>query len=542
MTIGPIGPGGSPAFAAGSSAILSLPSLDLSDDEARVLNWLTMRLFDQRPYLELRGLYYDGMQKIQDLGISIPQSLVGLRTVIGWPQIGIDSIDERCRVEGFRYPDSNDTDDDLQGIWQANNLDGEAQLAQIDALVYGRSYIMVGTAGPDDDTQGQPLITAESPINMSVAWNARMRRPVAALQLYLDTDFTSDMYGQEVAALYLPDHTIHMARTAATGSAVTGTGKWEITDRDTHNLGRVPVVRMANRQRLSNRDGLSEITPAWMNTTDSACRTLLGMEVGREFFAAPRRYVLGATEDAFKNSDGSSRTAWETYLDKMFALERDEEGQIPTVGEFKASDPSTFTKLIDTYTKIMSGLTSLPPHYLGLTSDGNPASADAIRSEEARLVKRVQRKMLAFGEAWEDTLRLALLVRDGSLPDGAHRMETDWADPNTPTMAQTSDAITKQVMAGSIPATSDVTLKKLGYSAVERNRLEVDRKKDEGAQFLQEIAHALTGKVARVDKALAADVTPQPPGTGQPATIPGAPMKKPVPTPAEVFGRGRSNG
>lgn len=540
MSIGPAI--GNPAFAAGSSAILSLPSLTLSDDESRVLGWLTMRLFDQRPYLELRGLYYDGMQKIQDLGISIPPSLAGLRTVIGWPQIGIDAIDERCRVEGFRYPSSNDTDEDLWGIWQANNLDGEAQLAQIDALVYGRCYITVGPG--DDDTNGEPLITAESPINMTAAWNARMRRPVAALQLYLDTDFTSDMYGQEVAALYLPNSTIYMARTAATGSTTLGTGNWEITDRDNHNLGRPPVVRMANRQRVANRDGLSEITPAWMSTTDSACRTLLGMEVGRELFAAPRRYVLGASEDAFVKADGSAASAWEAYVNKMMALERDEEGNIPTVGEFKSSDPATFTKLIDTYTKIMSGLTSLPPHYLGLTSDGNPASADAIRSEEARLVKRVERKHTAFGEAWEDTLRLALMIRGGSLPDQVHRMETDWADPNTPTMAQTSDAITKQVMAGSIPAKSDVTLKRLGYSAVERARLEADRAKDEGAQFLQEIAHSLTGKVARVDKALAADITPQPPDTGQPATVPGVsiPAKRPVPTPADVFGRGRGNG
>jgi hypothetical protein len=163
----------------------------------------------------------------------------------------------------------------------------------------------------------------------------------------------------------------------------------------------------------------------------------------------------------------------------------------------------------------MSGLTSLPPHYLGLTSDGNPASADAIRSEEARLVKRCKRKMIAFGEAWEDALRLALLVRDGSLPEEAARIETDWADPNTPTLAQTSDALSKQVSAGSIPAASDVTLKHLGYTAVERARLAADRAQDEGMQFLQEVAHSLTGKVARVDKALAADVTPDPAGTGQ---------------------------
>jgi hypothetical protein len=310
-----------------------------------------------------------------------------------------------------------------------------------------------------------------------------------------------------------------MARTNATGNAVTGTGQWEITDRDQHNLGIVPVVRMANRQRLSNRDGLSEITPAWMNTTDSACRTLLGMEVGREFHAAPRRYVLGASEDAFVKSDGSAISAWDTYMGKIWALERDEEGNVPTVGEFRTGDPKVYTELINTYTQVFSGLAAVPAEYLGMTSQGNPTSADAIRAQESRLVKRVLRKHVAFGEAWEATLRLALLVRDGSLPDQAHRIETDWMDPNTPTISATSDAIFKQITAGALPATSDVALKRLGYSAVERARIEIDRDNDLGEQFLQEVAHNLTGKAARVDKALAADVVPQPAGTGMAASV-----------------------
>jgi hypothetical protein len=244
-----------------------------------------------------------------------------------------------------------------------------------------------------------------------------------------------------------------------------------------------------------------------MNTTDSACRTLLGMEVGREFYSAPRRYILGASEDAFQKPDGSSVSAWEAYLNKVWAVERDEEGNVPTVGEFKAGDPSTHTKLIDTYAKIMSGNMGVPPHFLGVFSDGNPASADAIRSGYEELTIRSTNKHLHFGEGLEDVMRLALLIRDGSVPDKAHMIETDWTDPAPTTLAATSDAITKQVTVGSIPAHSDVTLKKLGYSAVERARLEADRLTDEGDQFLAQIAHSLVGKDARIDKGLAGDVT-----------------------------------
>ncbi|MBQ1165982.1 phage capsid protein, partial [Streptomyces sp. A73] len=72
---------------------------------------------------------------------------------------------------------------------------------------------------------------------------------------------------------------------------------------------------------------------------------------------------------------------------RVLALERDEDGQVPTVGQFTAHDPQTYTKISDLYARIMATQLGLPPHYLGYTTD-NPASADAIRSSEAQLVKR----------------------------------------------------------------------------------------------------------------------------------------------------------
>lgn len=519
--------GSTSLFASAGAAILSLPNLKLADDEQAAFSWLMMRLFEVRPYLELRNLYYDGLQQMQDLGISIPPSLSGLRTVIGWPQIGIDAIDERCQVEGFRYPGKTTVDDDLLGTWQANNLDGEGQLAQIDALIYGRSYLVVGPN--DEDPKGPPLITAESPINMIASWDARKRRATAALQMYLDTNFVSDTYGQQVAALYLPGKTIYMSRNNTTGSAITGTGDWEIFDRDDHGLNIVPVVRMANRQRLSNRGGLSEITPAWMNTTDSACRTLLGMEVKREFYGAPRRYILGASEEAFQKADGTPISAWESYLQKMFAIPYDEDGNIPQVGQFPEGDPSTMTKMIDSYTQIMSGLTALPPSYLGQDTQGNPASADAIRSAVERLVRRCGRKMIGFGEAYEEAQRYGLLIRDGKLPDGAERIETDWVDPNPQTIAQTTDAIAKQIEAGAIPATSDVTLKRLGWSPVERARLAEDRKNDDAQRQLDELAHQELLKTFRAANAVQGDEQKVAAPAAGPA--PAAPKKQPIPAP-----------
>ena len=216
-------------------------------------------------------------------------------------------------------------------------------------------------------------------------------------------------------------------------------------------------------------------------------------------------------------------------------LERDEDGNVPTVGEFAVGDPSVHTKLMDEYAQIMAGNMGVPPHFLGIYTQGNPASADAIRSGYEELTSRSLKKHVAFSDDWEETMCLALLIRDGSLPDNAYLLETDWRDPAPQTIAGTSDAITKQIASGAIPATSDVTLKRLGYSAVERARLAQDRAVDQGQSMLEQIAHSMEAKSLRVEKSVTADAAAE----LKPVVIPGAPptpnvmpKKMPVSVPA----------
>jgi hypothetical protein len=67
----------------------------------------------------------------------------------------------------------------------------------------------------------------------------------------------------------------------------------------------------------------------------------------------------------------------------------------------------------------------------------------------------------------------------------------DWDPVSLPNPGVTSDAVSKEVAAGSVPPTSDVVLKRLGYSQVERTRLEQDRKREDGRQAAKDIAASL---------------------------------------------------
>ncbi|MFD4921150.1 phage portal protein [Streptomyces goshikiensis] len=453
--------------------IPTLPLLSLSDDELGILTMLRSDLLDQRFKLELFDAYFNGEQLVRDLGISIPPQLKTLHTVIGWPRIGVEALDQRLDLEAFRWADGSDPSD-LMEIAEANDWMDEASLGHVDSLVYGREYMAVGAGEAD----GPPLVTFESPLDMTMDWDARLRLARSALREsqggQLDLGLAPD---ERVVSLYLPNGTVYAVQT--------DTG-WEVIDRDDHGLGMVPVLRMANRQRTADRVGRSEITPEVMSITDAACRRLMGIEVAAEFFGAPQRYILGASESAFQDAEGNAKSAWETYIGRVLALERDEDGNVPEVGAFTAHDPSGQTKIIDLYARIMATQLGLPPHMLGYTSD-NPASADAIRSSEGMLVKKAERRIRRFGATHREAMRLALWVRDGEPPEKSRRIETVWRNPATPTIAAQTDAAVKMVQAGILPADGDVVLEMAGLTEDQRQRVSAERRRARGADLVRRL-------------------------------------------------------
>ncbi|MER7733683.1 phage portal protein [Streptomyces erythrochromogenes] len=451
----------------------TLPLLSLSQDEQQIITALRSDLLSHRFRLELLDSYFNGEQLVRDLGISIPPQLKTLHTVIGWPRIGVEALEQRLDLEAFRWADGADSAD-LQEIADANDLFDEASLAHLDALTYGREYVTVGSP---DEADAPSIITFESPMDMTLAWDARLRMPLAALRECQDKWDYGLSPEERLVSLYLPNQTVQ---------AVETNSGWVVLDRDEHNLGMVPVLRMANRQRTADRIGRSEITPEVMSITDAACRRLMGIEVAAEFFGAPQRYILGASESAFQDAEGNAKSAWDTYIGRVLALERDEDGNVPTVGAFTAHDPSGQTKIIDLYARIMATQLGLPPHMLGYTSD-NPASADAIRSSEGMLVKKAERRIRRFSATYRDMMRLALWVRDGEPPEKSRRIETVWRNPATPTIAAQTDAAVKMVQAGILPADGDVVLEMAGLTEDQRARVATERRRARGADMVRQL-------------------------------------------------------
>lgn len=480
--------------------------------EQALVTGLSTKLTYQSTFMQINNSYYEGLQKINDLGIAIPSQLAAVRTVVDWPRICVDPLVMRSVVDSFTVSEAPDIADELQTYWQDNALDSEWQLCCLDELVYGRGYIMVGSPDVPGDS---PLVTVESPLNVAVNWDPRKRMTTAAYQAY-------EIDGVYMAVLYTPDQTIIMSRDSS------GSG-WGIDDRDVHNFGEVPVVRFSNRMRSADREGHSEITPAIKNTTDSACRSLLGMEIAREFYSVPHRYILGATESAFQDAQGNPKSGLQLSMDAMLGLERDENGNLPTVGQFTAADPGVFTKIIDEHAQLMSSYTGFPPSYFGLSTTANPASADAIRvafdgmnrrgkqvnNQNTDPMKRFNRLVWRFGNK-------------GQLPPPElNSLAVEWVDVETFTPGAMTDAMFKQVQMGAVVGNSDLVRKKLGWSAPERKQLEIDDQKNAADELLAQLANSLQEKDARADLAVATDIEgKQVIGSGSPAPVDDSPAAK----------------
>jgi hypothetical protein len=452
------------------------PATTPAEHEA-LIDYHLERLGRFRARNAVKEAYYEGRQRVKNLGVTLPPALANVDTVVGWPATTVDVLEERLDWQGWTSA-SGDVFG-LDKVYRENDLDVESSLGHTDALLTGVGFVMVGKG---DVGEPEVLVTVESPNRVTGEWDRRLRRLSSALSV--DDTRADGWDGVEVTAvtLFLPEGD-YVYRRSMKGMF------WNLDEEASnfHGRGRVSVVMVPNRPRGSRYGGRSEITPAIRSYTDSAVRTMLGMDVHREFYQAPQRYLLGAEEHMFKKGDGSVATGWETVMGRMLAVPRDEDGELPEIGQFTSSDPSPYLEQVRGLAQMVSAEGAIPPNYLGFSTD-NPPSADAIRALEARLIKRAERRAAMFGRAWREVAALALLVRDGALPENFSDLSAKWGDPATPTRSAAADEVTKYVGAGVLPADSQVTRDRMGLGPQEQAILVSEQRKARVAQVVAALA------------------------------------------------------
>lgn len=459
-------------------AFLTLQNLSESDEALR--QRLISQLHRARRANTRQEAFYEGSRKARDLGIAIPPNLRDVEAVAAWPEIVVDVIAERLRWRGWA------SDDDTLGlgeVYDANRLRVESGQGFLDALICGLSYMTVGTG---DKGEPDVLVMPGSPNRMTATWSPRLRRASNGLaEMYDDRARLSGW------KLYKPDETTTVERRG---------GRLLVTDRDEHDLGRVPIAVLRNRPRADRPDGRSEITRAVRSLTESGMRTLLGMDVSREFYAAVKRYLMGADESMFVDEDGNKVSQWDAIIGSMLAIPRDENGELPTVGEFKGASPAPFSEILKTLSQMVSAASGVPAHHLGFTTD-NPASEGAIARADARLDKRAEDRQEQFDLGLLELADLCVLWRDGELPPPEARIRSLWTPVGTVAPGAAADRASKMIAAGVLDPSWDFTLEQFGLDDDEIRRVQKDRLRSAGRSAIASLGQAAAA--ARADQQVA---------------------------------------
>ena len=418
-------------------------SLDLAnDDQTRAALEMAIALDaaleDRQRVLQRYSDYYNGTQRLVYSSEKWRRAFGGMFTQFSdnWCQLVVDAVDERLDVEGFRFGDDAG-DQDAWEIWQRSNLDADSQMAHTAALIYGVAYAMAWW-GEDDLAE----LSVESPENTIVAFEAGSRRKRAWAFKRWQAD-ENTVY----ATLYGPDFLWKWQAPVGGGNvgASVMTGGWLPREEDDvwplpNPLGRVPVVPLLNRPQLSLQssyltDGQSEIAQV-IPVQDAVNKLLLDMIVASEFGAFRQRWVTGMDIPRDPETDQPVEP-FRAAVDRLWMAENPE----VRFGEFNATDLSPYTKAVEMLVQHIASQTRTPPHYFYLS--GQFPSGESIKAAETGLVAKAKRKQRHFEEGWEELMRLAFAI-EGDDRSRYYLAETIWADPESRTEGEHTDAVMKK--------------------------------------------------------------------------------------------------
>lgn len=388
----------------------------LSKELEALVAKLTQRFNAQRVRDRRAERYYKGLQQIAHLGIAIPPEIYPFAFPLNWCRTYIDAVLERQDVRMFMRIGQTEEDEELRADWLANDLGLRSQMAHKDLLVFGRAFISVAA----DPKGGRPRIRVESPKHFVADVNPMTETMDAAMRVYTHQ-------GKTLRTLYLPNETVILGNER---------GRWGITERVEHGLGRVPIVQMVNRQMTGDYEGETQLSDL-MPIVDMTGRVMLNLQLAMEAVGTPQKVALGVTQEDFQDEDGNPLDPWETYLGAIWALS-DKDAKVL---QLPSGDLTGFHKTITMLAEQAATVTGLPIRMMGQNT-ANPAAEGSIRADEARLVKQVERINSVAGAGWAWALGIAERIRRNSWESDG-QIQTIWQNPATPTESQRTDALQK---------------------------------------------------------------------------------------------------
>lgn len=435
----------------------------LSDDEKKLVASLQGQIRKNRRRYLLLDRYYEGEQRIQQIGLAVPPELRMFKAAVNVPRMAVNEVVSRQNLKGFQRSGKAEIDGTLRDAWELNNLTSRSMLLHLDARLYGRGFVSVST-NPDDDRM--PLVTVEPAETMAIDVSP-LGQTRAAGREYIDG---SDRF----FTLYQPGKTRWLGQ---------GRSGWEDIEEPNEHGGPIPIVMFLNRQRTARWAGVTEMADV-IEKTDAVARLITNMQIGGEALAWPKRWAAGIQKSDFVDKDGKPLPVWEAYMTViMTAANKDAK-----FGNFDAAELSNFHEAVNALLAWCAAELGLPLRFMGQEAV-NPASEGAIKADESRLVKNVEWKNRFDGDSWSWVMGLWEQVRGGRRNRNAIR--SLWFDPSTPTEAERADAILKLHSEGIL--SREGAWDELGWDEPRKDRERAYFEAERRDPTLEKVAAAMTG-------------------------------------------------
>ncbi|GAA4774567.1 phage portal protein [Microbacterium gilvum] len=436
-------------------------------------------LFDkwQRKYPRnlLRSTYFDAKMPVQSTGNIPEEAMRKIRAVLDWPEKAVSALADRSVFEGFVSPGAQQDPFDLASILDANRFDLE--LPQVITSAYKHSCAFITTA-LGDVASGEPevLVVPREAMWSAATWDQR-RRSIAAAMAVTSTD---DVGRPDSLDVYLPSTVLTLTRRPS--------GSWVVVDRRPNPLGEVLVEAICYDPQLDRPFGRSRISRPVMNITDHALTTIVRSEISSDFYAVPRMYALGVSEDAF------SRGKWQAAIDRWFAITKDENGDAPTVGQFPQMTMQPIHEQYRMYATQFSGATGVPVSSLGILTD-NPPSAEALYADDRRIVATANRQNRIMASGLKRMAQKVIRLRDGGIvTDEMQKLSASWMNPTFTSPITSATALRELSTVFPWLSESEVALEYAGFSHAQITRLLADKSRYDSRAFTRALSAVAAGR------------------------------------------------
>ena len=461
--------------------IPKIPGLSEVEQDAFAANLTQLRAKRSRNLL--RAGLYDGKHAVRQIGTIVPPTYYQTAVVLGWPAKAVDLPAQRINLDGFTWADGDLDMLGLGGLAHETNLIAQLDQSFRSSLLHSVAFATT-TRGVESD-EPEVMVHLRDALSATGVWSDRRQRLVSGLTV---SEWQDDRQTPQSFTLYLP------------GLTVTGRKdvEWSVV-RSAHRYG-LPMEHLPTKPRLGRPFGTSRITRPVISAYSQAVRTAIRMEGNADVYSFPQMILLGASEDVFKNRDGSIKPAWQVALGRIFALDDDEDATNPraTVQRFEAASPEPHLKMLRQHAEFFAGETSIPSTYLGVSTDGNPTSAEALLIQDMPLIAEAEGAMRDWSPAISRTVAraLAMLNDEDGVPAEFATIKPKWRDARYTSKAAAADAGAKQL--GAVPwlAETEVGLELLGLDPSQIERALSEKRRAQASMLAATLAGAARGDLA----------------------------------------------